>query len=193
MNYLAHCYLSCSEEDILIGNFMTDFLKKSEEENYSGRVLAGIELHRKIDDYTDKHPASLELRALLRKRHGKYAPVVVDLVWDYFLSINWSQYSGSALADFNNEMYAILSKRKEELPAKLKSKIDNMINHDFLMSYANKDYMLKSLTWMDQRVKFKSAFTETILDIEENYEQIDQLFGQFFPELIAYSESFCNC
>jgi len=193
MNYLAHCYLSCSEEDILIGNFMTDFLKKSEEANYTGRILDGIKLHRQIDTFTDTHPASLELRALLRKRHGKYAPVVVDLVWDHFLCLNWNKYSDSSLPSFNKTIYEVLAKRKTELPEKLKGRMDKMIGSDFLMAYANEDNMLKSLKWMDNRVKFQSAFTDTLLDIEDNFIIIDKLFSDFFPDVIRHTEAFCKC
>jgi len=192
MNYLAHCYLSCSEEDILIGNFMTDFLKKKNESDYSGRILDGIKLHREIDTFTDSHPASLELRKLLRKRHGKYASVVVDLVWDHFLSLHWSTYSGGLLPDFNKMVYEILLRRKEDLPDALKIRIDKMVNSDFLMAYANEPNMLRSLQWMDKRVKFQSAFVETVHDIKENYETIDGLFKEFFPDVIAKSESFCG-
>lgn len=178
---------------MLIGNFMTDFLKKKEEGNYSGRVLDGIKLHRQIDSYTDSHPASLELRAMLRKRHGKYASVVVDLVWDYYLSTNWKLFSGSSLPDFNKGIYEILAKRKEELPIKLREKIDKMMENDFLMAYANKDNMSVSLAWMDKRVNFSSAFKDAVLDIEENHDRIDELFKRFFPDLIAHSELYCNC
>lgn len=193
MNYLAHCYLSCTDEDILIGNFMTDFMKKSEEVNYSGRVLEGINLHRAIDTFTDTHPASLELRALLRPRHGKYASVVVDLIWDYYLSRDWEAYSGRSLVDFNKDIYSILLKRKEELPIKLKEKIDVMVQKDFLMAYASKENMLHSLKWMDKRVNFKSAFHEAILDVEENDVLITDLFRVFFPDLIAHAALHCAC
>ena len=193
MNYLAHCYLSCSEEDILIGNFMTDFLKKKEESNYTGRVLDGIQLHRSIDTFTDKHPASLELRALLRKRHGKYASVVVDLIWDYYLSTNWDKFSAKPLPDFNQNIYEILTKRKDELPEKLNQKIDKMINNDFLMAYASETNMLHSLQWMDKRVNFKSAFHEAIIDVKENKDLFQKLFMEFFPELISHSETHCQC
>jgi len=164
-----------------------------EESFYQGRILDGIHLHRNIDSFTDSHPASLELRRILRKRHGKYAPVVVDLIWDYFLSINWTRFHGSKLPDFNADIYEVLIKRKDELPAKLKSRIDKMVENDFLMAYASKENMMVSLNWMDNRVKFKSAFTDTIKDIEENQQVIETLFNSFFPELISYSETFCNC
>ncbi len=193
MNYLAHCLLSCSEEDILIGNFMTDFLKKSEESNYEGRILDGIYLHRKIDSYTDAHPDSLELRALLRKRHGKYASVVVDLIWDHFLSTNWERFSAESLEDFNTRIYEILIRRKAELPLKLNLKIENMVANDFLMAYANQENMQASLEWMDSRVNFKSAFSEATLDIKENRQTISSLFHSFFPDLLSYAKNYCSC
>jgi len=131
--------------------------------------------------------------SMLRPRHGKYASVVVDLVWDYYLSTNWKQYSGASLPSFNKGIYEILAKRKNELPEKLKVKIGAMIENDFLMAYANKENMAKSLNWMDKRVNFKSAFSEAVIDIDENYEKIDELFNIFFPELISHAESHCSC
>lgn len=193
MNYLAHCYLSCSEEDILIGNIITDFMSKKEESNYSDKVLEGIHLHRQIDTYTDKHPASLELKGLLRKRHGKYASVVVDLVWDHFLCLNWDHFSGSPISDFCQEIYPILLKRKSELPPKFSNKIESMVANNFLMSYATDRGMLKSLQWMDNRVNFKSNFVGAISDVEENREVIQGLFMAFFPDLIAFVEGECGC
>lgn len=193
MNYLAHCYLSCSDEDLMIGNLITDFLKKSEVSDYSGRVLEGIDLHRKIDTFTDKHPASLELRALLRKRHGKYASVVVDLVWDYMLCQNWKDYSGTDLDAFAAPIYEIVKKRKDELPNRFASKLENMINSDFLLSYRNVDRMRSSLQWMDKRVNFPSNFVGAILDVQENEAQINEWFKSFFPDVIAFVDEQCGC
>jgi len=193
MNYLAHCYLSCSEEDILIGNFMTDFLHRSEVNAYAGRVKEGIILHRAIDTFTDTHPTTLKLRASLRARHGKYASVVVDLIWDYYLSQNWSHYSQMPFDEFRQQTYKILLRRKAELPAKLFKRIDSMVKHDFLSAYATMQNMQKSLVWMDNRVNFKSAFHEATLDVAENAEQYERWFHVFMPDLIAYTKTFCSC
>jgi acyl carrier protein phosphodiesterase len=193
MNYLAHCFLSCSDEDLLLGNIITDFMRKKEEQNYSGRVLEGIHLHRKIDEYTDSHNASLSLRTLLRKRHGKYASVVVDLVWDHMLCQHWSDYSGSTLDNFAAPIYEILLRRKSELPTAFQTKVDSMIGNDFLLSYRDKLSMQSSLEWMDRRVNFPSDFVGAIYDVEENYKYIEELFSQFFPDLITYVDSYCSC
>ena len=184
---------SCSEEDLLIGNIITDFITKKDEELYSDRIKVGITLHRAIDSFTDTHPASLQLRRLLRPRHKKYAPVVVDLVWDYFLSAKWSDYSENSLEVFNAEIYDILSRRLTDLPTGLRSRLKQMITDDFLMAYATESRVRKSLQWMDNRVKFESAFHLMPIDIKENFELISHLFDQFFPELIAHSEVYCGC
>lgn len=193
MNYLAHCFLSCSDEDLMMGNIITDFMKKKEEKNYTGKVLEGIRLHRQIDTYTDSHSASLDLRKMLRKRHGKYASVVVDLVWDYMLCTNWDHYSDTDIHSFAQPIYEILLKRKVELPASFNKKIEAMVQDDFLLSYSTTEKMRKSLQWMDQRVNFPSDFEGAIIDVRENYGQIEDLFNQFFPDLISFVELNCKC
>ncbi|MBT8233499.1 MAG: DUF479 domain-containing protein [Saprospiraceae bacterium] len=193
MNFLAHCYLSCSNEELLIGNFITDFINKKQAAEYYGEVKKGIALHRQIDQFTDEHPASLALRRMLRKRHGKYASVVVDLVWDYFLCQNWSHFSGTELSEFSSEMYQIIQKYHDKLPPKLQSRIHRMIEDDFLLAYVDKDRMSKSLSWMDKRVNFPSNFVGALKDVEENEKEIQKLFMQFFPDLIDFVELQCAC
>jgi len=193
MNYLAHSYLSCMDEDILIGNIITDFLTKKQRSGYDNSVLKGIELHQEIDSYTDAHPASKTMRKLLRKRHGKYAPVVVDLIWDYALSYSWSDYSGSTLLSFTKSIYEVLERRRRELPEKFRLRLDRMIQSDFLMAYSNKERMLSSLKWMDNRVSFPSNFPHAMIDLEENESMIHQLFSEFFPDIIKHVELHCPC
>ncbi len=193
MNYLAHAYLSCSDEDLLLGNLMTDFMRKSEEKNYQGRVLEGIQVHREIDSFTDKHPASLELRNMLRKRHDKYSSVVVDLIWDYYLCLHWSDYSGRNLTLFVTEIYELLLRRRTELPHRFESRLDNMIEADFLLSYSSLDRMRSALEWMDNRVKYQSNFVGAIDDVKEHGEVFDGLFRSFFPDLIELVDGLCNC
>jgi len=193
MNFLAHCYLSCSDEDLLMGNLITDFMRKSEEQNYKGQVLAGIQLHRSIDSFTDKHPASLELRKMLRKRHDKYASVVVDLIWDRLLCLKWTNYSGSTLKEFVKPVYKTLVDRRKELPAKFEKKLDGMIKSDFLLAYSSESRMKNALEWMDNRVKFPSNFVGAVHDLKENEAKIDELFKVFFPDVIAHVDAICNC
>ena len=52
MNYLAHAYLSGSNKDIAIGNFIADNIKGNNYKKFNINWQKGILLHRFIDSYT---------------------------------------------------------------------------------------------------------------------------------------------
>ena len=61
MNYLAHVFLSGPNRKVQLGNFVGDAVKGSSYKNYPPDIAKGIQLHRAIDDYTDRHPAVCEV------------------------------------------------------------------------------------------------------------------------------------
>ncbi len=193
MNYLAHAFLSCGDGDLLLGNFIADYIRKNEDVNYSKRIREGIELHRKIDFYTDNHDIVRQGTKRLHKRHHKYAPVVIDILYDYLLSTNWNKYSGEELQDFANGVYEVFQDNKELLPDTLKGKIDKMIGENFLLLYTTKEGLAKSMNYMDRRTKFPSNFKDALLDLEEHEEAFHREFNQFFPDVINYIDEQCNC
>ncbi|TAG37301.1 MAG: DUF479 domain-containing protein, partial [Cytophagia bacterium] len=60
MNFLAHIFLSGSDELRVVGNFIGDFVKGQKWREYPEKVQEGILLHRFIDGYTDKHTLVLQ-------------------------------------------------------------------------------------------------------------------------------------
>lgn len=83
MNYMAHIYLSHGKEEQLLGNFIADFVGNKDLVNYGKKVIEGIMLHRKIDSFTDNHDIVRKGTKRLRSIQGKYAPVVIDIIYDY--------------------------------------------------------------------------------------------------------------
>jgi len=53
MNVLAHIYLSGDSDEIIIGNYIGDYVKGSDYLKYPELIKKGIILHRHIDDFTD--------------------------------------------------------------------------------------------------------------------------------------------
>ena len=100
MNYLAHAYLSFADPDILAGNMISDFVKGKKKFDYPVRIQTGITLHRKIDEYTDSHPATRQAKEILKKTAGPYAGAFVDIVYDHFLANDPYEFQEGALADF---------------------------------------------------------------------------------------------
>ena len=106
---------------------------------------------------------------------------------------NWIDYSDTPLDVFVAPVYEMLIRRKSELPKAFITKVDSMVSEDFLLSYRSKPKMKSSLKWMDNRVNFPSDFVGAINDVEENYTYIEELFGQFFPDLVSYVNNYCKC
>jgi acyl carrier protein phosphodiesterase len=193
LNYLAHCFLSCSTEEILIGNFIADSISRKSPKTFSNEIQLGIALHKKIDTFTDKHPKVKEAVVVLRERHGKYAPVVSDILWDYYLANNWSLYSDETLEDFTTRTYTIFQKFKSQMPLRMSKNIDSMIAANFLLRYRSLEGLKESFGHMDRRTKFPSNFVDAIDDINENQDLFNKLFNEFFPDLIHLAKVECNC
>jgi len=193
LNYLAHCFLSCSTEEIIIGNFIADSINRRSSLTFSPGITKGIELHKKIDSSTDNHPRVKEAVLMLREKHGKYAPVVTDIIWDYYLANNWSLFANESLEDFTIRTYNIFRKYKSQMPARMSKNIDSMIAEDFLLRYRTLEGLKISFAYMDRRTKFPSNFVGAIDDIEEHHETFNTLFKAFFPDLIALADMECNC
>ena len=72
MNYLAHLFLAEHTPESLLGNLLGDFLQGISKERYSIAIQQGIQLHRKVDAYTDSHPIVKEAKQLVSKVTEKY-------------------------------------------------------------------------------------------------------------------------
>lgn len=186
MNYLAHTFFSHEDAEELAGNFMTDFLKKKETHHFSDSVKTGIVLHQKIDQYTDSHPAVKEAISLLRPTQGKYTPVAIDVLFDYFLILNWEKYSVENIQTFTRKVYKMLGDTIHIFPPKLKELLPYMIEDDFLMSCKNEDRLKVTFSRISKRLKYENNFKLVHIDLQRHYQELDTHFNQFFPELLLY-------
>lgn len=186
-------YLSCGDEELLIGNFIADFIRNRDLVLYSEQIIEGVKLHRHIDHYTDTHPIVIESTKIFHKNHGKYAPVVIDVCYDYILVQNWNKYSGESLRTFADTVYYILDRHKNVLPDHLATISEKMIADDFLLKYGTETGLRKTFDRIGKRAKFSGNWALAYDDLIDNYDSIESGFNRFFPEIIASVESFCTC
>ena len=63
MNYLAHAWLARHSDDALLGGLLGDFVfGQSALQDWPEPIRAEIVRHRRIDRYTDDHPAVVAAR-----------------------------------------------------------------------------------------------------------------------------------
>lgn len=189
MNFLAHIYLSGTDRELLIGNFIADFVKGKNKNSYPDRIREGIEHHRAIDYFTDHHSITLESKKRLYGRHHKYSGVIVDLFYDHFLAKNFSDYSSKQLTDFVKESYDIILTYHAFLPQKVIEFLPIMIERNWLLNYSTIEGIGKTLTGLGKRVAFENKMHEATIDLKQEYHNFESEFKLFFPQLINFAES----
>lgn len=193
MNFLAHTFLSCDDEELLLGNFLADFMKNKEVTTLPPRVRQGVELHRKIDSYTDKHPIVRQGTKRLRAKHGKYSPVIIDVFYDYLLARHWHLYSSQSLDQFAQTIYAILKKNLLLMPERLHSRILSMVAHNWLMGYSTLEGIAYTFERMKKRVTYPIFLDNATQSLKNDLLLLDEEFNQFFPEVQVYVKAECWC
>lgn len=192
MNYLAHTYLSCGDEELLIGNFIADFINGKQARSLDDSYQKGIRLHRKIDSFTDDHSEFRKGTKRLSKYHSKYSPVVLDILYDHLLALNWKRYSGLTLQEHADQSYAIFEKHIDVFIERGVEYIPKMISHNFLASYADSDRVKYVLSKMDERTRFASQFVNAMDHLQEDFDAYNSEFNAFFPEMITVVDAQCS-
>lgn len=178
--------LSFADEDLLLGNFIGDYVKGRSWLDYPKGVQHGILLHRAIDGFTDNHPATRETVSRIRPFAGRYAPPVVDILYDHLLCLQWDTYGPCSFDEFATWTYHHLELRSGEFPGALRRRWPQMLAGRFLHGYLE----AAGLEWVLQQ--FNSRLNGQ-LDVErllpfffENMPVMREDFNAFFPALAAY-------
>jgi len=193
MNFLAHIYLSNDDPEIMVGNFIGDFVKgRNFSDLYDPKVAKGIELHRVIDEYTDRHPIVLQSKIKLRPKYRHYAAVIVDIFYDHFLSRYWDDYHPVPLRSFAKHVYEILEEYRSILPADVKPMLPYMIKDNWLVNYGNLHGIGQALAGISRRTRYESKMNESVHELEAFYDEFKSEFQSFIPELKTHTETFLN-
>lgn len=187
---MAHLYLSGSDPDVMIGNFIGDFVKgRNQAEHFSAGIVKGIDLHRTIDAFTDSHAVVSQSKKRLFPAYRHYAGVIVDIYYDHFLAKDWSRYHADPLPDYAAACYALLASRKKELPEQVTFMLPYMMQGNWLVNYGKLEGIHRALSGMARRASFVSKMEEAVKDLEMHYELFQQEFDVFFPQLKKHADA----
>ncbi len=186
MNFLAHIYLSGNEEEIIVGNFMGDYVKGRDYLNYPEKIMKGLILHRNIDYFTDCHPVTRQSKKHVDQYYRKYAGIIIDIFYDFFLIQEWDSYCSMPLNEFVSNTFEVLKKYYATFPQGIKNWFPNFIRNNWLMSYSTEDGIEAVLHRMASRTSLPD-FTEFAIDIlRREHKILKQEFNQFFPSIREY-------
>lgn len=186
MNFLAHVYLSGSDQEKAIGNFIADSVRGKQYLEFPKAIQHGILLHREIDTFTDTHPIWRQNKKLLVPAYNHYAAVIIDMYYDHFLAKNWSYYHAVPLADYAAQFYATLEHNFAVLPEKIQNFLPIMIQEDWFTCYESIEGLGYILYQMDRRTKGVSKMSKATVELEAYYNIFEKDFIRFFKELETY-------
>ncbi len=182
MNYLAHLHLGGQRPGQLLGSLYGDFVKGRLQGQFDPEIETAIQLHRRIDVFTDRHPrvdVALSRFSLTRRR---YAGIVLDVFFDHCLARDWALYADRPLELFTSDVYRVLS-AQPELPDRLAKIAPHMVAHDWLGSYREFEVLEQVLRGISRRLTRPEELAAAMQELRVLYEPLSEDFRLFYPQL----------
>jgi len=189
MNFLFHMLLSGDNEQILAGNFMGDFVKGPLADRFPERIRQGVTLHRRIDSFASRDDLFQRSRRRLHPHFGLYRGVLVDLFYDHFLVVEWSNWSDEPLDVYLARSRSLIEGQRGELPERLQGLVP-IIFEELLPSYGTVAGIARALERMSRRVVRENPLAGAESQLELNYEGLRADFRGFLPLVSRFAADF---
>lgn len=186
MNYLAHLYLAQPTADSHFGNLLGDFGGKRIANELPVTVKRGLDNHYLVDKFTDHHDMVNQAKQLFSPQRRRFAGIAIDVLFDHFLIQHWERFNQKPLRDFKAESYQLLQQRVHVMPGRMQSVVTSMVNNDWFKEYETTTGIGIALDNIAKRIRFANRFSGAIEDIERHYGAFENVFLEFFPQLIDH-------
>jgi acyl carrier protein phosphodiesterase len=192
MNYLGHIFLSGENDQLMVGNFIADYVKGKKYLEYPPEVQKGILLHRSIDHFTDNNIHWQSIREMIRPVYHRYAGITSDIFIDHFLASRWNVYSSNQLKIYVKWVHAVFLRNYSILPERVKGFLAYLIQHKRLLSYSEINGIEESLYIMSLRSSLPDETAIAIQLLKERYAEFEELSHLFLADVIRFVTSEIN-
>lgn len=172
----------------MMGSLLGDFVKGQPDQRFPPAVVHAIMTHRAIDSFTDGHGIVRKSKRLISPDRRRYAGIIIDIFYDFYLCRHWLRFSREPLNGFIQRTYANLQRYDGYLPTRIKKIIDRMVQADWLSRYQTKAGIATTLDCVARRIQRKNSLSGAFEEMTEHYGAFDTHFLAFFPELISQTK-----
>ena len=180
MNYLVHFLLAGDDDELRLGNLLGDFVKgrvqRFEHQGVTERLRAGIQMHRAIDAFSDRHPAVHRSKRIVAQEYGRLSAVIVDVFYDHVLARRWTEHHPQPLSVYAQDVYRTLGGNLHRLPAGVHPLVRSMTRGDWLGGYA-------SARGMAQRRPVAATIGTAGRMLADHFDRFSDDFDEFLPDL----------
>ncbi|HEX8254567.1 MAG TPA: ACP phosphodiesterase [Thermoanaerobaculia bacterium] len=187
MNHLAHLFLADPHPLSLVGNLAGDFVKGALGDRFDPAIRDGIAQHRRIDAFTDTHPAAAAFRRVIAREHGHYAGVIADMFFDHFLASRFDELAGEPLETFLARTFAAIDPHEASLPGMLRTLYPRIRDERWLQSYRHVDAIRDALRNMSFRFSRRPRLETSAHLLIDAREELERHFDAFFPEVVGFA------
>jgi acyl carrier protein phosphodiesterase len=187
LNFLAHAYLSFDNENILVGNLISDFVKGKKKFTYAEGIQKGITLHRAIDTFTDTHEATKMAKEIFRPDYRLYSGAFVDVVYDHFLATDVNEFNEESLREFSLNVYRMVDRHISQLPEQFARMFPYMKSQDWLFNYRTTPGTEASFGGVVRRAQYLKESETAASLFEKHYDILKQWYGVFFPDVKSFA------
>jgi len=186
MNFLGHLYFSYDNLDLMHANLFGDFVKGSYQQKYAPQVCAGIRLHRMIDSYIGQHISVRQLSATLSTSLPKVSAVAIDIYFDHFLALHWSDFHKKNINEFLTEFYAHPIVSSDYPNSRFLTIIQHIKQEKWLSGNADLSTIDRICRSVSGRLSFPNALTKAGDVLRVHYRQIEEVFFAYMADAIPY-------
>ena len=194
MNYLVHFLLAGDDDELRLGNLLGDFVKGRVDglahRGLTERVRLGIQMHRTIDTFSDRHHVIHRSKRVLTPKYGKLSGVIVDVFYDHVLARRWLEYHPQPLSIYTQDVYRTLRGNLHRIPAAAHPLVDAMSRGDWLREYASLHGIERALHGMAARRPVAAEIATAGRVLFEHFDRFSRDFDEFLPDLRAHCAEF---
>jgi len=194
MNYLVHFFMAGDDEELRLGNLLGDYVKgrvdRFEHPGVTDRLRTGIQMHRTIDAFSDRHPAVHRSKRILAPAYGRLSAVIVDVFYDHVLARRWPEYDPRPLSVYTQDVYRTLQDNRHRMPAAVYPLIDAMSRGDWRRGYASPRGIERALQGMAARRPVAAGIGTAGRVLVDHFDRFSADFDEFLPDLRARCAEF---
>jgi acyl carrier protein phosphodiesterase len=181
--------LSGADEQVLVGNFMGDFVKGPLTDRFPEGIRRGVTLHRRIDSFASRDELFKRSRLRLDPYYGLYRGVLVDLFYDHFLVNEWSRWSHEPFERYLARTRSVIDRHLTELPERMQPLVP-VIFEKLLPSYGEVGGIGSALERMSHRVVRANPLAGGEGELRRHYADLQSDFRCFMPLVRSFAEQF---
>ncbi len=191
MNHLAHALLAGSHPDHRLGAFLGDHVKgRIALRSWPAGVAEGIVLHRRIDAWSDAHPAVRALKAQAPSRWRRHCSIAFDVLFDTMLVRHWHTWGVGALERFGADVDHLLVQRRVESPPRLRRFAAWARARRLWTRLDDRELLAEIFALLAARHARPSPLADGLELLDSMAPEIEGAFLRLFPDLLDAANGF---